>query len=97
MQLHFTGKNMDVTTALKQVVTEKLQALEKRNSHITTVNVVFHVEHGMHRVEATVHCDGKEIHADVEHQDMYAAIDVLAAKLLGQITKHKEKLIDNHR
>lgn len=97
MEIHFTGKHIEVTEGLKTFATEKLQTLAKRNSHITNVNVVFHIERGMHKVEANVHFNGIEIHASAEEPDMYASIDALVDKLEAQIIRHKEKLIDNHR
>lgn len=97
MELHFVGKNITVTPALKSFATEKLQSLEKRFDHITTVNIVFHVEHDAQIAEATAHIDGTEIHARAEDTDMYKAITLMVDKLLGQMTKHKEKIIDSHR
>ncbi|VVC76125.1 Ribosome hibernation promoting factor [Aquicella siphonis] len=97
MQLQFVGKNIDVTPALKSFTTEKMKSLEKRFTNITSVNVVFHVEHNSHVAEATVHMDGTEIHAHAQDDDMYKAINLVVDKLLGQMTKHKEKIIDSHR
>ncbi len=96
MQLQFVGKNIDVTPALKSLVTEKFKTLEQRFTHITKVNVVFYVEHNSQIAEATLHLDGTEIHATAEDKDMYKAVDTLVAKLLGQMTKHKEKIIASH-
>jgi putative sigma-54 modulation protein len=97
MQLHFTGKNIDLTEALKSFVTEKFQPLEKRYSRITNVYVVLHIENVTQIAEATVHVNGTELHAKAESKDMYQAIELLVDKLLGQITKYKEKVIDSHR
>ena len=97
MQLHFVGKNIEVTPALKDITTQKMQALEKRYNHISKINVVFEVEHVTNIAEATVFISGSEIHAAAKDEDMYKAIDILVAKLAGQITKHKEKIIDSHR
>lgn len=97
MQLHFTGTNIEITPALKTYTTEKLQPLEKRYSHITNVSVVLYIEHDVKVAEATLHLKGGEIHASAKDHDMYKAIDLLANKLLGLVTKHKEKLIDSHR
>ena len=97
MQLHFAGRNIDITPALKTFATEKLLPLEKRFNHITNVFVTFHLENITHIAEATVHMNGTEIHATAKDEDMYKAIDALVEKLLGQITKHKEKIIDSHR
>jgi putative sigma-54 modulation protein len=97
MQLHYTGKNIEVTTALKTFTAEKFKPLEKRYSHITNVYVVFIVEKNDQIAEATVHANGAEIHATAKSEDMYQSIEALAHKLLGQITKHKEKESEHQR
>lgn len=91
MQLLFTGRNFDVTPALKDFTTEKLQRIERRGESINKVNITFHIEKLAHIVEANLILDGKDIHATAEAVDMYAAVDELVDKLIGQITKHKEK------
>lgn len=96
MQLHFTGKNLEVTAALKNYTTEKLQHLDKR-FQLNNVNIVFTVEHITHIAEANLQFHNTELHAKAESQDMYAAVDALIDKLSHQLLKHKEKLIDSHR
>jgi len=96
MELHFSGQNIDVTNALKDHITEKLKPLEKRFHRITQIRVSLHVDKVDQIAEATVHIDGTEIHATASSNDMYRSIDAMAEKLLGQMTKHKEKLIDSH-
>ena len=97
MQLHYTGRNIELTDALKTFTAEKFNPIEKRFPHVTNVNVVFHIENVTHIAEATVHDNGIEIFASAESNDMYAAIEALAKKLLSQLEKHKEKIIDSHR
>lgn len=97
MQLQFVGKNIEVTPALKSHATDKFNTLEKRFSPISHVNIVFYVENESQVVEATLHYNGLEIHATAKDNDMYRSIDLLVAKLLGQMTRHKEKVIDSHR
>lgn len=97
MQINFTGKNIEITPALKTFATEKLQHIEKRYNRITQLNVVLHLENVTHIAEATLHMNGAEIHATGKSDDMYKAIEVLTDKLVDQVTKHKEKMIDSHR
>lgn len=98
MELHFVGKNnLVVTPALKDFTTQKLQALETRFNHISHVNVVFHIEHITQTAEATVHLNGTDIHASAESEDMYKSVEMVVEKLLHQITKRKEKIIESHR
>lgn len=96
MQLNFVGKNIEVTDALKEFTTKKFKSLEKRYNHITNIHVVFRVEHKTQTAEAVLRLNGTEIHATSNGDDMYTAIEGLVKKLLGQITKHKEKMIPQH-
>jgi ribosome hibernation promoting factor len=97
MKLTFTGKNLEITPALKSLTEKKLQALEKHFERINQINVVLHIENVTQVAEATAHMNGAEIHAKAESNDMYNAIDIMIDKLTTQIVKHKEKLIDSHR
>ena len=97
MQLHFVGKNIEMTEALKKYMTDKFKPLEKRHGHTTQAHIVLHIERADQIAEATLHLDGTEIHASAKSNDMYQSIDLLVDKLLGQMQKHKEKIIDSHR
>lgn len=92
MQITYTGRNIDVTPALKTYTQEKLEKLKNRN--ITNIHVSFHLENVEQIAEATVHLHGTDLHATAKSGDMYSAIDMLVDKLLGQINKHKEKQSD---
>lgn len=95
MQLHFTGRNIEVTPALKTFVEEKLQRLHHRYEKVHSVNVTLLVEKLEHIAEATLHIDGTDVHAKAESKDMYSAIDLLVDKLMAQVTKIKEKHSDH--
>lgn len=95
MQITFTGRNIDVTSALKTYAEEKLEKVKNRN--ITKIHVSFHLENVEHIAEATAHLHGVDLHATAKSDDMYSAIDMMVDKLMGQITKHKEKQSDHHR
>lgn len=96
MQLSITGHHLDITQALRNYVTEKLQKLERHYDHITNAHVVLSVEKLRQRAEATIHISGAELFAESDCDDLYAAIDKLTDRLDRQIIKHKEKLVDRH-
>jgi putative sigma-54 modulation protein len=96
MQIHFTGRNLEVTPALKKHTEEKMEHLSTRHS-ITKINVTLRVEHLTHIADANLHVHGADLHASAESNDMYAAIDMLADKLTALINKQKEKFTDRHR
>ncbi|HKK06524.1 MAG TPA: ribosome-associated translation inhibitor RaiA [Gammaproteobacteria bacterium] len=97
MQLNLTGHHIDITPALRDYVSEKLERLERHFDHVTNVHVVLCVEKLRNKAEATVHISGGSLYAEADEQDMYAAIDALADKLDRQIKKHKEKMTEHRR
>ena len=97
MQLNVTGHHVEITSALHDYVSSKLEKLERHFDHVTNVHVVLSVEKLRQKAEATISITGNNLFADAEDADMYAAIDALIDKLDRQIKKHKEKLTDHHR
>ncbi len=96
MQLHVTGKNIEITSALKNFAEEKLQTLEKRFNSITKITITLESEHINHTAEGTVFLKNSEFHASAVDSDMYKAISAMVEKLLAQLNKHQDKLINSH-
>ena len=98
MQLNVSGHHVEVTDSLRNYVAAKLERLERHFDRITNMNVILSVEKQRQKAESTIHALGGEIYADAEHDDLYAAIDMLADKLDRQLIKKKEKITDRkHR
>jgi putative sigma-54 modulation protein len=97
MQINLSGHHVDVTPALRDYVATKFERLERHFDHMTNVHVVLTVEKLRQKAEAKVHVTGNDLFAQVEHEDMYAAIDELIDKIDRQVCKHKERLTDHHR
>jgi len=91
MNLHLTGHHLEITPAIRDYVSSKLQRITHHFDHVIDVNVVLTVEKLQRRIEASVHVRGKEIFCESADADMYAAIDGLVDKLDRTIIKHKEK------
>jgi putative sigma-54 modulation protein len=97
MNLNITGHHVEVTPALHDYVTEKLERVIRHFDHVTSVHVVLSVQKLRQKAEITLHVKGKDIYADADDADLYAAIDALADKLDRQVLKHKEKVNDHTR
>jgi putative sigma-54 modulation protein len=91
MNLHLTGHHLQITPAIRDYVSGKLERITHHFDHVIDVNVILSVEKLQHKVEATVHVRGKDIFCESVASDMYAAIDQLADKLDRTIIRHKEK------
>ena len=97
MQINITGHHMDITPSLRTYVSSKFERLERHFDNMTNIHVILSVEKERQKAEATIHVNKRNLFADSEHDDMYAAIDVLIDKLDRQVKKHKEKLTNHHR
>ena len=97
MQINISGHHIDLTTAIKDYVTNKFERLERHQDKITSTNVILSVDKLRQKAEATIHVSGKDFFADCESEDLYAAIDLLTDKLDRQLIKHKEKHRNHHR
>lgn len=97
MQYIISGKNIDVTEALKDVAIQKLSKLEKYFVEDTEIQVTMSVLKQLHVIEVTIPIKGSIIRAEEEADSMYAAIDKVVDILERQLVKHRKKLIDRHR
>jgi len=96
MQVSITGHHVEVTSAMKQHVEDKIGKIKRHFDHVTDVHVILTVEKLEQKAEATVQISGAKLFADDVQADMYGAIDNMVDKLDRQIIKHKEK-VQAHR
>jgi putative sigma-54 modulation protein len=91
MNMNITGHHIEVTPAIHDYVTGKLDRVIRHFDNVTSVHVVLSVQKLQQKAEVTLHVKGKDIFADSQDADLYAAIDTLADKLDRQVVKYKEK------
>lgn len=94
MNLHLTGHHVEITPAIREYVSSKLERITHHFEQVIDVNVILSVEKLQRRIEANVHVRGRDIFCESENADMYAAIDNLVDKLDRTILKHKQKSLD---
>lgn len=92
MHINISGHHVEVTDALKDYVSEKLERLARHSDDITSIQAILSVEKNRQKAEATIRVKGADLFANAESEDMYAAIDMLSDKLDRQVLKHKEKM-----
>ena len=91
MNLNLSGHHVEITPAMRDYVSHKLNRITRHFDHVINVSVILSVEKLRHKAEANVHVSGKDICLESHGDDMYAAIDELADRLDRQIIKYKEK------
>lgn len=91
------GHHLEVTPAIRDYVTGKLERVTRHFDNVIDVNVILSVEKLKQKAEVTVHLPGKDIFVEETGEDLYAAVDSLVDKLDRQVQKYKQKLQDHHR
>ena len=96
MNLTVTGHHVDVTSSMRNYVSDKMERLQRHSENLFGIHVILSVEKLRQKAEATIDVAGTRLYADETREDMYSAIDLLADKLDRQLIRHKEKQM-NHR
>ena len=90
MQIQITGKNVEISNALKKISEEKLSKIAKHGLEIMRIHLVFEVDKLVHCAKATIHTPGAIINAKADSENLYKAIDLLIAKINRQLRDHKK-------
>lgn len=96
MEVVITGRQMEVTPALKEYIEGRARKIEKYSSKTTQVSFTLKVEKYRHIAEVLVRANGFLLQAEEETDEMYASVDQAMSKIERQFKKYKEKL-SNHR
>jgi len=94
MQVNLSGHHVEITPPLRSYVEKKLARVLRHCDQVIEVQGTLTVEKLRQQAEATIRLAGATVHATAVHDDMYAAIDLLADKLDEQLRRHKEKRRD---
>ena len=100
MNINVTGRKMSIKDALRDYAEEKIGgAMKVMNIDPLDAEIVLHVEQNRSNprracCEVTIRSRGHIIRVEEHEDDMYAAIDVAAAKVLRQLRKYKTRVID---
>ena len=92
MNFIVSGKNIEMTDSLKNVVIKKLSKLEKFFNAYKDVYVTMSVEKNRHIVEVTIPFNGIVLRAEESSDDMYDSINKVIDVLERQIRRHRTRL-----
>ena len=92
----FTGRNLEITEAMRNYAEDKLSKLERFFDHIIDAKVIMSYNHTRNhdpaRVEVQVNVPHGVVRAEEAGQDTYAAVDKAVDKLERQLKKYKDRL-----
>lgn len=92
MNIIISGKNIEITEALREKVTKRVKKLEKFFNSDTEVHVTLSVQRVSQIVEITIPFNGVTLRAEDQNEDMYTSIDRAVDLIERQIRKNKTRL-----
>jgi putative sigma-54 modulation protein len=93
INISVTFRHIESTEALKQYAQEKVQKIGKYFTYPLDAHVILAVDAKQRQLaEVELHAHGAMIHGKEQHQDMYAAIDLVIDKIESQVRKQKAKI-----
>lgn len=97
MNIKVTGKNIEITDAIRDYVESKADRLEKFENANTELNVVCSIEREEQIVELQLSHNGDFVKIEERNNDLYASIDLALDRLERQMRKEKEKKADKNK
>lgn len=97
MKFIIVGRNIEITSGLREAVEEKIGKLEKYFNPGTEVHVTLSVEKERQKIEVTIPVKGSIIRSEQVSSDMYVSIDLVEEVIERQLKKYKNKIIDKHQ
>ena len=92
MKTIVSGRNMNVTDALRDTIQSKLGKLDRFFHRELEAQVTLSIEKNRHIIEVTIPFNGSILRAEEATEDMYRSIDGVVDKLTRQLEKQKNKL-----
>lgn len=99
MEITFRGDKITVTSAIKDYVNDKMKRLDKYFDKPDEIkaNALIKVKNRLQTIEVTVPTSRFTLRAEVSHEDLYAAIDLVIDVLERQIRKNKTRLNNRYK
>ena len=91
MNLTVTGRNFEITDAIKKILIKRIAKTGDRLYDNASIHFSFYVDKNRHRAEATVKQKGLITRAKDETRDLYLTVDNVLGKVEKQLRKHKSR------
>lgn len=91
MQIHITARHVNLTPAISNYLTKKVNRLERYFDHLVWANAILTVEKYRQMAEIIIHSPLHTMRAKAESTDLYSAIDLVGDKMEKQLKRLKER------
>lgn len=96
--IKLVGRNIDITTELKNYINKKLENIQKYVHKISSLEVVVGKQKYMFDVEILIHTYNKKIvKLTAKNKSLWTAIDNVVSKLKDTLVKYKDKIVSKKK
>jgi putative sigma-54 modulation protein len=95
-EISITGRNVEVTDAMRDYAIEKISKMERFSERIISVHVMMEVQKLLQKVDIIMNVDNIVIKSCAINGDIYASIDEATHKLQTQLVRYKQRIQDHH-
>jgi putative sigma-54 modulation protein len=94
-----TGRHVTLTKSIKSYAQKRFEKIDEYFDFKESgeLHIIIEVQKYRHIAEANLHSKKHEFSAKVETKDMYSSIDMIEAKLMAQVKKHKDKIVKGEK
>ncbi|GAA5217485.1 ribosome hibernation-promoting factor, HPF/YfiA family [Corallincola platygyrae] len=91
MRIEITAKHLELTDSIRARIESRFSKLERLDIALINPHVIITQEKKLHQIEASITVPNDKIFAKAEHEDMYAAINLLGQRLERQLNRYQHK------
>ena len=92
MKYNIVARNIELTDALKEYISKRLDGLDKYSKHIIDGELIIDELRGRYTTQMVLKLKGHTIAVKTEQKDPYMAVDELKDVLKKQLTRYEDKL-----
>lgn len=92
MNIIMTGRHVDITKAMREIVGKKLSKIEKRFDRLGDVNVTLKAAKNHQYLEVNTVYLGNSISVSASDKDYYCAVDQVVSKLKSSLASRKGQI-----
>jgi putative sigma-54 modulation protein len=99
VKFSITGRHVSLTKSIKNYAQKRFEKIDGYFDfkEYGELHIIIEVQKYRHIAEANLHSKKHEFSAKAETKDMYSSIDMLEAKLMAQIKKHKDRIVKGEK
>ena len=97
MKLNITARNFDLSDALQEYVTKKIEKIKRFDHYVIDSNMIIEKDKGTSIIELTLSVKHSSVTSRVKNPDIYLGINDVIRKVERQLEKYEAKFRERKR